>query len=281
MRHVLALLCCVMVFCGVGRAETLSSQAFTQEFAQALTGALPSASVTVKGDLALSVKETSGLDRTIFLTNAYREYSLDPKRFGDIVKGFVAAMSRSGPAPAKLDRARIVPVIKDRQWLVDLHKMHKAQGKEQEHLSENFNNELVIVYAEDDATRMRYLTTSEDIGVGRQELRALAVENLKRILPKIEMRGDDHVLLVSAGGDYEPSLLLIDEIWTGGQVKVNGDIVVAVPARDVLLVTGSRDRTGLKQVRELAAKFVAQGPYGLTDTLFVYRNGRFAKFGRQ
>lgn len=280
MRHVLALLCCVMVFCGTVRAQTLNSRNFTEVFARALTAALPSATVTVKGDLALSVKETSGLDRTIFLTNAYREYSLDPKRFADIVKGFVAAMSRSGTASAKLDRSRIVPVIKDRQWLVDLHKMHKAQGKDQEHLSDSFNNELVIVYAEDDATRMRYLTTSEDIGVGRQELRALAIENLKRILPKIEMRGDDHVLLVSAGGDYEPSLLLIDEIWTGGQVKVNGDIVVAVPARDVLLVTGSRDRTGLKHVRELAAKFVAQGPYGLTETLFVYRNGRFAKFGR-
>jgi uncharacterized protein YtpQ (UPF0354 family) len=280
MRHVLGLLFCLVAFCGAVRAQTLNSQAFTQEFARALTTALPSATVTVKGDLALSVKEASGLDRTIFLTNPYREYSLDPKRFGDIVKGFVAAMARSGTGQAKLDRSRIVPVIKDRQWLVDLHNMHKAQGKDQEHLSESFNNELIVVYAEDDPTRMRYLTTSEDIGVGRQELRALAVENLKRILPKIEMRGDDHVLLVSAGGDYESSLLLIDEIWTGGQVKVNGDIVVAVPARDVLLVTGSRDRTGLKRIRELAAKFVAQGPYGLTDTLFVYRNGRFTKFGR-
>ena len=280
MRHVLGLLFCLVAFCGAVRAQTLNSQAFTQEFARALTTALPSATVTVKGDLALSVKEASGLDRTIFLTNPYREYSLDPRRFDDIVKGFVAAMARSGTGQAKLDRSRIVPVIKDRQWLVDLHKMHKAQGKDQEHLSESFNNELIVVYAEDDPTRMRYLTTSEDIGVGRQELRALAVENLMRILPKIEMRGDDHVLLVSAGGDYEPSLLLIDEIWTGGQVKVNGDIVVAVPARDVLLVTGSRDRTGLKRIRELAAKFAAQGPYGLTDTLFVYRNGHFTKFGR-
>jgi uncharacterized protein YtpQ (UPF0354 family) len=279
MRHVLGLLICVVMFCGGVRAQTLNSQAFTEEFARALTAASPSATVTVKGDLALSVKETSGLERTILLTNAYREYSLDPKRLNDIVKRFAAAMSQSGSASAKLDRSRIVPVIKDRQWLVELHDMFKKQGKPQEHLSESFNDELVIVYAEDDPTRVRYLTMSEDIGVGRQELRALAVENLKRILPKIEMRGD-RALLVSAGGDYEPSLLLIDEIWSGGQVKVNGDIVVAVPARDVLLVTGSRDRTGLKQVRELATKFAAQGPYGLTDTLFVYRNGRFTKFGR-
>jgi uncharacterized protein YtpQ (UPF0354 family) len=280
MRHVLGLLFCVAIFCGAVRAQTLNSQAFTQEFARALSAALPTATVTVKGALALSIKEASGLDRTIFLANPYKEYLLDPTRFGDIVKGFVAAMARSGSGQAKLDRSHIIPVIKDRKWLDDLHTMLKAQGKDQEYLAETFNSELVIVYAEDDPTRMRYLTTSEDIGVGRQELRALAIDNLKRILPKIEMRGDDHVLVVSAGGDYEASLLLIDEVWSGGQVKVNGDIVVAVPARDVLLVTGSRDRTGLKRVRELAAKFVAQGPHGLIDTLFVYRNGRFTKFGR-
>ena len=34
-----------------------------------------------------------------------------------------------------------------------------------------------------------------------------------------------------------------------------------------------------KLVRELTAKFKAQGPYELTDTLFRYRDGRFTRFG--
>jgi uncharacterized protein YtpQ (UPF0354 family) len=149
----------------------------------------------------------------------------------------------------------------------------------QQHLADRFNNELVVVYAQDDPNRMRYLTTQEDFGLSRAELKALAIENLKRVLPKIEMRGDDEVMLMTAGGNYEASLLLIDDIWSSGQVKVDGDIVVAIPTRDVLLVTGSRNRAGLKRVRELVAKFVAQGPYELTDTLFRYRDGRFTKFG--
>ena len=57
-------------------------------------------------------------------------------------------------------------------------------------------------------------------------MRALAVENLKRVLPKIELRCDVEVMLMSAGGNYEASLLLIDDIWSSGQVNVNGDIVV-------------------------------------------------------
>jgi len=276
----LLLLVCLLVMGSVSRADTLSPSAFTEEFARALTPAMPSATVKVEGELRLSIKDASGLERTLFLSNPYQEYALDPQRFGDIVKRFIAAMLQSDKTHAKLDRSRIVPVIKDRKWLSDLQQTLKAQGKEQEHLSESFNDELIIVYAEDDPTRMRYLSAHEDIGVGRQELRALAVENLLRILPKIEMRSGDHVLLISAGGDYEPSLLLIDEIWSGGQIKVNGEIVVAIPARDVLLVAGSRDRTGVRRMRELAAKLAAEGPYGLTDTLFVYRSGRFTKFGR-
>ena len=47
--------------------------------------------------------------------------------------------------------------------------------------------------------------------------------------------------MLKAGGDYEASLLLFDDIWRDGQVKVDGDIVVAVPAKDVLLVTGSNN----------------------------------------
>jgi uncharacterized protein YtpQ (UPF0354 family) len=280
MRLLLGILISVVALCGAARADKLGPRAFTDQFAQALTAAMPSTTVTVKDDLELRLSDPTGLQRTILLANPYKDYSLDPTRFNDIVRSFVAAMSRSqsAPAAAKVDRSRIVPVIKDRPWLVGLQNSLRAQGVEP--VSDPFNSELIIVYAEDDPARMRYLTTGEDIGVSRQELRALAVENLKRVLPKIEMRVIGDVAIISAGGDYEASLLLIDDIWSGGQIKVNGDIVVAIPARDVLLVTGSRSRTGLKAVREMAAATVSKGPYELIDTLFVYRDGRFTKFGR-
>ena len=278
MRPLLGVLFSVVAICVAICAEMLTPPAFTQEFARALARTRPSANVSVAGDLKLMIKETDGLVRNIHLNNAYNEYKLDPQRFDDLVATFSAIFSQPSKE-AGLDRTRIIPVIKDRQWLDELHNTLKAKGVAQQHLAERFNDELVIVYAQDDPNRMRYLTTQEDFGLSRAELRALAVENLKRVLPKIELRGDDEVMLMSAGGNYEASLLLIDDIWSSGQVKVNGDIVVAIPTRDVLLVTGSRNRAGLKRVRELAAKFVSQGPYELTDTLFRYRDGRFTKFG--
>ena len=124
--------------------------------------------------------------------------------------------------------------------------------------------------------------TSEDVG-DRKELRKLAMQNLMRLLPKARMENIGDVTIITAGGDYEASLLLFDHFWAGGkingQIEVKGDIVVAIPAKNVLLVTGSRSRKGLQVVREIAAKEV-QGPHRITDTLFVYRDGRFRKFGR-
>jgi uncharacterized protein YtpQ (UPF0354 family) len=278
MRYLLTLIFCGVALCAGICAEMLTPRAFTDEFARAVGAAMASSTVSVTGDLELAIADPDGRQRTLILRNAYKEYSLDPGRLDEIVRAFVAAMSARWSG--KTDRSRIVPVIKDRQWLEDQLSGFRARGIEQEHVAERLNNELVIVYVEDDPTRMRYIMTGEDIGIARAELRALAVENLRRILPKIEMRGVGELSMLSAGGDYEPSLLLVDDIWSSGQIKVPGDIVVAVPARDVLLVTGSRSRLGLKGIRELAAKFMAQGPYGLTDTLFVYRNGRFTKFGR-
>src|SRR5262249_1282242 len=165
---------------------------------------------------------------------------------------------------------------KDRPWLNETRGRIRAQtGKDGPDLvTEDFNSELVIIYALDDPNRMRYLMTDELAGMERGELRKLALENLLRIMPKTQMASDGTLGMMVAGGDYEASLLLFDNIWTDGTVKVKGDVVVAIPTRGMLLVTGSQDRAGLKRMREIVAKN-ADGPYRLTTALFVYRKGRF------
>ena len=57
MRPLLGVLICVLTLCLAIGAEMLTPQAFTEEFARALTRALPSSSVSVAGDLKLTMKE--------------------------------------------------------------------------------------------------------------------------------------------------------------------------------------------------------------------------------
>jgi uncharacterized protein YtpQ (UPF0354 family) len=240
---------------------------------------MPDSKVEVIDELELSIKGANGRERRLNLRNLYSDYKNNPATLDAIVDGYYAALNKpSSQGAATLDRARIVPVIKDRAWLADNERDLKARGITARFLFDEFNEELVIVYALDEANRTRYLMANEQIGVARKDLRKLAVQNLGDILPNVQMRQADGVVLLKAGGDYEASLLLFDGIWRNGPVRVDGDIVVAVPAKDVLLVTGSNNREGVAALRVLAAKLKAESRYQLTDTLFVYRDGRFTRF---
>jgi uncharacterized protein YtpQ (UPF0354 family) len=273
MLRMLALLC--VLLCAPGEATAQDGRDYTEKVAQGLRAKLPQAAVTVTGDFTLSIKGADGLETTLSTRNLHDNYKKDPTNLGAIVEIYAGGLTQS--SSGKLDRARIIPVIKDRPWVESIQ---RTLGYEP--LFEDFNKELVVVYAEDSDTRTRYLGAKEWIGIDRKSLRKLAVANLEKLLPKIEMADIDGLVTVfSAGGDYEASLLLFDHIWSSGQVKVKGDIVVAVPSKDALLVTGSQNRKGLAAMRKLAAEVVADERYRLTDTLFVYRNGRFVRFGKK
>ena len=241
---------------------------------------MPSAKVAVNGDLQFVVRYANGASAASDLTKAYKSYEREPQHLDDIVQAQVSALMEAGGDAnglPKLDRTRIVPLIKDRQWFEQVQHRGREQTPPQELVAEPLNSDLVVVYAENRLGALRILSSRDDVG-DRARLREAALTNLSRLLPKIEIRpGSDGVLLISAGGEFDASLLLADNLWSGGQVKVDGDIVVAVPAKDVLIATGSHNLPALTRLRAAAAKF-ASGPNGLTTALFVNRDGKFMRF---
>jgi uncharacterized protein YtpQ (UPF0354 family) len=291
--RILVLFSICLLFLGggsVGASDVMSEQDFAERLAAGLRKGLPTVIVVAK-ETELVVKNPGGPETVFVLRNAYAAYKQDPASFDEMLNKHIAALRQARAAKAsgqmspeqttrQIDRTRIVPVIKDRQWLDDNLDSLKARGLTTEFVFESLNKDLVIVYAEDDSARMRYLMRSEDSDNIRKDLKAVAIANLRRILPKIDISHESGVSIVSAGGDYDASLLLLDELWSGESIKVKGDIVVAIPARNVLLVTGSQDRAGLRTMRTLVAKVAADGPYTLTRSLFVYKNGGFRKFGK-
>jgi len=275
-----AIIGAIVFAAGVARAENLTPRSFTEVVARAVTAAIPSAKVTVNEDLQFVVRYANGASATSNLAKAYKSYEREPQTLDDLVHAQITALQEAGGDAnglPKLDRSRIIPVIKDRQWFEQTQRRGREQTPPQELVAEPLNSELVVVYAEERLGTLRVLSTRDDVG-DRARLRDLALANLSRMLPKIEIRaGADSILLISAGGDFEASLLLADKLWSSDQIKVDGDIVAAVPAKDVLIVTGSHNAPGLARLRAAAARF-APGPDGLTTTLFVYRYGKFVKF---
>jgi uncharacterized protein YtpQ (UPF0354 family) len=286
MKFLLSILRLSLLLIGIARAETLTPQAFTDAAVAAARAAMPSAQVTVAGNLHLETRSPRGEEITTDLHNAYESYLRAPDRRDEVIRAYIGTLVESvtfGDAKTALDRSRIVPVLKPQRWVEGALQPERAAKVDPtadpklEILTDPFNSELAIVYAEDRPRSLRYLMTSDDVGE-RAQLRQLALGNLHRMLAKIEMReGADHILLIQAGGNYEASLLLADGIWSSDQIKVDGDIVVAVPDRSALLVAGSHSREGIARLRKMAAER-AVGPYALTPLLFVYRDGTFVKF---
>ena len=264
----------------VRRQSCVNRAGIYREFAARLKIALPGHSVTVVQSLQVHVKGPDGSEATSYLDNAYTEYNRDPASKDETLQRHVTSFIETLTLSGRVDPERIVPVIKDRAWPKEMSKVGGKTKKAMKLVVDDLNGDLVIVYAEDGERNIRYFSPEdfEKTGIERGALRSVAVENLRRILPDVEVHAGELLSMLTAGGDYVASLLLLDDIWSGGQIKVDGEIVVAVPSRDVLLVTGSRNEKGIRELRKLAKEAAADNSYSLSDLLFVYRNGKFERY---
>lgn len=153
-------------------------------------------------------------------------------------------------------------------------------GDESNLVREHMAGDIWVVYSVDLPGAIMSLdsATFESLGISTAGLRALACENLRRILPEIEQYGAGPWYLIIAGNDYVASILLLDEVWAELEGSVEGDIVVAVPSRDVLLVTGSRSKEGLQYLRQKAREIHETGHHLISQTLLRRTAGTWKVF---
>jgi uncharacterized protein YtpQ (UPF0354 family) len=176
----------------------------------------------------------------------------------------------------------IVPVVKDKAWIASALAMNVGDGeKKVELVEESLNEELSVLYAIDTPTNIKYLRPDEveQLGLDARALRSLAVGNLRQRLPRLEIQRGPELAMVVAGGDFEASLLLFDDLWEREAGKIRGELVAAVPARDLLVFADSANANALDRLKDLAKTQCAKGSYPLTSALFVRRGGRFEVWG--
>ncbi len=261
----------------------LTAARFTEEFSNALREALPGLQIHVVQDLEIKIVDLNGKASRGFLENAYNLFKLAPENKREIMEKFVTAMAEEKSSNDDLvDRTRIVPIIKDKDWPHDVNANCKnGEGERSLELYyEDYNEELIVMYAEDTPKNTRYLSlaclTAQNLEL--KDLRQTACQNLDRILPQPRIEARNGVYRISAGGDYDASLLLLDSIWNGSKFEVPGETVVAIPSRAFLFVTGSKDAQGLARVKTIVQDITRHQPYRLTSKLFVYRQGTFVVF---
>jgi hypothetical protein len=262
----------VVLFCllAANHAELLTPAEYTQRCVAAWSKKHPEMKVEVLRDLELVISGPEGKVQSS-LQRSYETYAQEPERLAELIDRFVHAESLTPHAPG-VARERIIPVIKTRAWLA-------ARPTPLAH--EDFSSDLVVIYAEDFPDFTEFLSPAdlEGAGLTLESLKPLAVKNLLTILD-IEPHSYPCCHMLTAGGDYEASLILADSILQEYQKKVKGSLIVSIPASDLFLLTGSENEKGVALLKETIEDHRAQGTL-LTGRLFLYEGGKLREMAAE
>jgi uncharacterized protein YtpQ (UPF0354 family) len=147
-------------------------------------------------------------------------------------------------------------------------------------LTDAFLGDIAVGYTPGPPYGRRLLTRDELAGSGqpRRELRRETAENLYTALDRVGIHGQPPALMLSFDG-IESSVLLAHAFWDDLAGCVPGELVVGVPARDVVIFTGAQSQSGLQKVRRAVDRvFFAGGPHLLSQDLLVRRRRRWEIF---
>jgi uncharacterized protein YtpQ (UPF0354 family) len=254
---------------------------FTAKYLDSLSIRFPTARFAIIDDSTINAK-LEGKDVRISVDNAYREYQAEPDSLQEILHRYILVSSEIFNPKEKISVDRIIPIIKPVEYLNDLKNLAKNMGatKDFEGVYEKYNEQLIIVYAEDTKSSLSYLTQDDltTLSINQDSLRMVATKNLDRLLTNIQRQGDDGTYMLTAGGNYETSMILLNNIFTKESLPVNGDFVVAIPNRDMLLITGSNDKTGIQKIKEISTKTFQTGDHQVSEYLYKWNGHKFEKF---
>jgi uncharacterized protein YtpQ (UPF0354 family) len=262
------------------KSPTLTAEEFTQLYAKVAAADSKVAQVKVTGPLEILITLADGSQLKSSLGNTWAEAAKNPDGRADIcrfyLKSVLAIAKREQGVVGAAETNSVVPTIKDDSFLQQFPKDASGHGM----VSEQFVADLHIVYATDRDGIIAFLMEGDRkrFNLGFPELRNLAMANLKRVLHPIKRLGESPLFAFTTDDGYCSSLLLLDDLWKTQTNSVQGDIVVAVPARDILLFTGSSSTNGIKEIREKVEQIRKDGSHLVSATLLIRKNGHWEKF---
>lgn len=136
----------------------------------------------------------------------------------------------------------------------------------------DLGNGLLVFYVVDEGETLRYVQNRDlsAAGMDATALHGLAMENLAKMAAermRIEPYGGIFALFLD--GNFEASLLLLDDLWDGplGEHAPNG-VLAAVPARDVVAFADAASQSGADELKALIARVTRGGDHLICSGLY-------------
>ena len=142
--------------------------------------------------------------------------------------------------------------------------------------------DIQIAYLVDLDSFFTYVTQSQLLKwkIDKDSLRKTAQINLDNLsAERAEVHGDSTFAMITLDGNLEASLMLSDVFWPYiSKILKTSDIVIGIPARDVLLVTSLASKEGLKKLRFEVNQIYKKDDHTITKWTFRRDNNKWIKF---
>ncbi|WP_341225801.1 DUF1444 family protein [uncultured Arcticibacterium sp.] len=176
----------------------------------------------------------------------------------------------------QIDLTKILPIIKGTQPELDSNVDVEAP------INRPLIDNLHVFYALNGENELKYINESmlKAIGKSEAELDSLVINNLQEYVKSkgVNIDGDENLQMIKLDQVIESSLLLYDGLWTKFCIDYQDDIVIAVPSREILIITLASNEVGINQLKAGAIDLFNSGQYKLTSNLLLKRlDGTFKK----
>lgn len=236
--------------------------AFTREVAARVRRAMPKTSVEVRAPLTIAIGQAqANLDR---IHDFCRR---EPASCSSEVDRYVAGMEEAGrlvdAAPARAD---VRVVVRTGDYMAAA----RAALGEDALAPRPVAGDLFAMAVLDGPRTIRSIGKSvrDALGLTQDELHALGIENLRRTLPplsEVAPPAKPGTIGNVAGDAYESSRILLHEDWSPLVTAQGGVLLVALPAKDVVLYVGEDSAKAVEALRSLATHVGKQTPAPLSD----------------
>jgi len=182
----------------------------------------------------------------------------------------------AAPAAKGLDLTLLVPFIKVME-LDDPSVTVVTLSHDDSPVMRPFAADLVVMYAIDLPTHFQFVAYRDlrNASINEEELHSIALRNLSTRVPRIELHGQPPRYMVTAGGNFEATLLLLDSMWEQFAEQMPGDLLAVAPARDLLFVSASGWDGALSFMQEMANGHLPEKRYALSKCVFARRDGKW------
>lgn len=272
MRFLIAALCLIATtaWAEIPKPSSLMDTLRLMQSAIVMRDGVQSATIDIDDQ---SIKVNEGLENafTMFPDNLHRQLldAPDSATRQTYLDQRIAATQTSLAGSSQ--GGTIYPVIRHRDYLSGL-------PADAELVSQDFIGDMIIIYAEDSATTVSYISPGrlEELGNTTADIHAKALANFRAYDHPLEVM-PGAIYMLRFDGFYESSWLLMDFVWPQIENQI-GPFVAVVPNRDLVLFAPKSNPAAIDQMRDIAEERLENGAYAISDQMLEWRNGAWVLY---